>query len=279
VNIRLVKRLAAVAAPLDPAADALQSALRDVPRPMQDVLDGVWLGNPLHPALTDVPLGAWTAAAALDVVGSRAADAALAVGVAGAVPAALTGLNDWSHLRSDPRRLGLVHALLNATGLVLNIASLVLRRNGDRGSARLLSGTAYLGALFSAHIGGHLSFGYGVRVNRTAWERRTDSYTPGLEESDLSGGTLARAELEGEAVLVARSEQTGAICAIANTCSHLGGPLNEGTRVGDSVVCPWHGSRFDLCTGAVEGGPAVFPQPRYEARVRDGKVELRSAGG
>ena len=43
------------------------------------------------------------------------------------------------------------------------------------------------------------------------------------------------------------------------------------------MVCPWHGSRFDLCSGEVQGGPAVYPQPRYEARVRAGKVEIRAA--
>ena len=49
------------------------------------------------------------------------------------------------------------------------------------------------------------------------------------------------------------------------------------TREGDAVICPWHGSRFDLCSGAVEGGPAVYPQPRYETRERAGKVEIRAA--
>jgi len=96
-------------------------------------------------------------------------------------------------------------------------------------------------------------------------------------ESELNGGKLVGVELEGESVVVSRSEESGEVCAIAATCSHLGGPLDEGKRDGDSVVCPWHGSRFDLCTGEVRGGPAVYPQPRYEARVRAGKVEIRAA--
>jgi len=75
-------------------AEAVQDAVKAVPQPVRNVLDGVWLGTPLHPALTDVPLGAWTVAAALDAVGSEAADDALAIGVLAAVPAALTGLND-----------------------------------------------------------------------------------------------------------------------------------------------------------------------------------------
>jgi len=277
VTLRLSKRLAEAAEPLDPVADATQGAVQAVPQPVRDVLDGVWLGAPLHPALTDVPLGAWTAAALLDVAGSESADAALAVGVLAAVPAALTGLNDWSHLKDEPKRLGVVHALLNTMALTLNIGSLALRRSGNRGLGRMLSGIGYLGVLFSAHLGGQLSFGYGVRVNRTAWESPRERYAPVLDESELAGDALRRVELEGEAVVVARSEQTGKVCAIAATCSHLGGPLDEGERDGDTVICPWHGSRFDLCSGEVEGGPAVFPQPRYEARVRAGKIELRAS--
>jgi nitrite reductase/ring-hydroxylating ferredoxin subunit len=276
-NLRLAKQLADLAEPLDPLSEPVQGAVNAVPQPVRDVLDGVWLGNPLHPALTDVPLGAWSAAFALDLVGSRSADGALAVGILGAVPAALTGLNDWSHLKDDSRRLGTVHALINTMGLALNVASLVARRDGHRGLGRMLSGVAYAGALFSAHLGGHLSFGLGVRVNRTAFESPRDRYAPVCEESELSGGKLVGVELEGESVVVSRSEESGEVCAIAATCSHLGGPLDKGERDGDTVVCPWHGSRFDLCTGEVEGGPAVYPQPRYEARVRAGKVEIRAA--
>jgi nitrite reductase/ring-hydroxylating ferredoxin subunit len=276
-NLRLTKQLADLAEPLEPAAEPVQEAVNAVPQPVRDVLDGVWFGNPLHPALTDVPLGAWTTALVLDFVGSESADDALAVGILGAIPAALTGLNDWSHLKDDARRIGTVHALINTAGLTLNIASLAARRGGHRGLGRLLSGVAYAGTLVSAHLGGHLSFGLGVRVNRTAFESPRDRFAPVCDEDELNGGTLVGVELEGESVVIARSEETNEVCAIAATCSHLGGPLDEGKRDGDTVVCPWHGSRFDLCSGEVRGGPAVYPQPRYETRVRSGKVEIRIA--
>lgn len=276
-SLRFTKQLAELAEPLDGVAEPVQEAVNAVPQPVRDVLDGVWLGNPLHPALTDVPLGAWTTALVLDLVGSEAADHALGVGILGAVPAALTGLNDWSHLKDDTRRLGTVHALVNSMALALNVASYVARRDGHRGLGRVLSGVAYAGAAFSAHLGGHLSFGLGVRVNRTAFETPRDRYAPVCEESALDGGKLVGVELEGERVVVSRADGSDEVCAIAATCSHLGGPLDEGSRDGDTVVCPWHGSRFDLCTGEVQGGPAVYPQPRYEARVRAGKIEIRAA--
>ena len=276
-NLRFTEQLADLAEPLDEIAGPLQDAVKALPQPVRNVLDGVWFGNPLHPALTDVPLGSWTAALVLDLAGSEAADSALAVGILGALPTALTGLNDWSHLKDDERRIGTVHALLNTMGLALNVASFVARRDGHRRLGRALSGIAYAGTAFSAHLGGHLSFGLGVRVNRTAFESPRERYAPVCDESELNGGKLVGVELEGESVVVSRSDESGEVCAIAATCSHMGGPLADGDREGDVIVCPWHGSRFDLCSGEVRGGPAVYPQPRYEARVRAGKVEVRAA--
>jgi nitrite reductase/ring-hydroxylating ferredoxin subunit len=282
VSLRLARRVGDLAAALDPAADVLQAAAKSLPKPVRNVLDGVWLGAPLHPALTDVPLGSWSAAATFDAIDllrgedslADAADAALALGVLAAVPAALSGINDWSYLRGDSKRVGTVHALVNTTGLVLNIASLALRRSGSRDLGRLISGVAYGGALFAAHLGGELSFGLGVRVNRTAFESPEHEWKPVADEADLEGAAMKRVEVDGEPALVTRAAN-GRVCAIAARCSHLGGPLDEGERDGDVVTCPWHGSQFDVCTGEVVAGPAVFPQPVYESRVSAGRIELR----
>lgn len=282
MSLRLARRIGDLAAVLDPAADVLQSAATSLPKPLRNVLDGVWLGAPLHPALTDVPLGSWSAAVTFDALDllrgedslADAADAALALGVLAAVPAALTGINDWSYLRGDSKRVGTVHALVNTSGLVLNVASLVLRRSGRRDLGRVLSGVAYGGALFAAHLGGELSFGRGVRVNRTAFESPEHEWKPVVDEADLEDTAMKRVEVDGEPALVTRAAE-GRVCAIAARCSHLGGPLDEGERDGDVVTCPWHGSQFDVCTGEVVAGPAVFPQPVYESRVREGRIELR----
>jgi nitrite reductase/ring-hydroxylating ferredoxin subunit len=95
-----------------------------------------------------------------------------------------------------------------------------------------------------------------------------------LDEAELVDGRMVRVEVDGEPALVTRAED-GEICAIAAVCTHLGGPLEQGERSGNTVTCPWHGSEFDLCSGDVLGGPAVFPQPSYESRVADGRIELR----
>ncbi len=82
-------------------------------------------------------------------------------------------------------------------------------------------------------------------------------------------------EVDEVPVVLSRSE-IGEACDIEAACTHRGGPLAEGEREGDVVTCPWHGSRFDLCSGEAVRGPASVPQQRFEVRVRDGWVEIRS---
>jgi uncharacterized membrane protein len=164
---------------LDQAAGALQSAIAEAfqsggetGRAIEDFLHGKWLGHPLHSVLTDVPLGAWTAALVLDAMDEisggdefgQGADAAVAVGIAGAVGAAVTGLTDWHKTEGTVRRVGLTHGMMNATALALYTTSLVLRRRNERSRGR---GFAFLGYAISsaaAYLGGHLVYNEGVGV-------------------------------------------------------------------------------------------------------------------
>src|SRR5438067_5895327 len=113
---------------LDRIAEPLSEAIRGAYKAggtagerTKNALHGVWLGHPLHPVFTDLPLGAWTTGLVLDAVAmptgdrgmQRAADLAIAVGLAGAAGAAVTGLTDWSETDGRSRRTGLVHGLLN----------------------------------------------------------------------------------------------------------------------------------------------------------------------
>ena len=274
---------------LDSVSDAVQpkvnKAVEESGMTARNVLDGVPMEVPLHPALTDVPLGAWTAALVFDgldaVTGSRAmrnaADASLALGIAGGIAAAVAGLSDWRYLSGGSRRMGMAHGLLNTVGLLFSGTSLFLRAAGRRRAGRLafLAGFSISGT--AAHLGGELSYNHGLRVNRNAFEPTgPEEFVSVLPEDALPENGLRRVEVDGTGILLSRSED-GRIWAISAACSHMGGPLDQGVREGRSVTCPLHGSRFDVCTGRVLDGPAVFPQSSYETRVREGQIEVRAS--
>ena len=274
---------------LDEIADRVQPRVQEAidrgGTTVRNVLDGVWFGSPLHPAMTDVPVGSWTAAVVFDgldlVTGKKAmrdaADATLAVGIAGGFAAAAIGLSDWRYLRGGSRRMGMAHALLNTAGLALNTTSLLLRAAGKRNAGRLAFLAGYGLNGMGAHLGGELSYGYGLRVNRNVFEEDgPDDFVPVLDENELADGAMRRVEVDGVGVLLSRSAD-GEVCAIAAACNHFSGPLEQGDREGDTVVCPWHKSRFDLCSGESLDGPAVFPQSRYIVMVRDGQIEVKAS--
>lgn len=250
---------------------------------IKNFLHGTWLGHPLHPAITDVPIGAWTAAAVLDGLelgGARklapGADAAIAIGLVGALGAAVTGLTDWTGTTKRKRNIGLMHGLLNLGATALYTTSYVLRRRkGSRGTAIGLAMLGYGVSSAAAYLGGHLVFSEQLGVDHTAISvEYPKEFVAVLPEADLADNTMRRVEAGAVAVLLAR--QNGEIFAIAHTCSHLGGPLSEGALLPDCRVrCPWHDSVFSLADGRVLAGPATEPQPAFEVRVQNGQIEVR----
>lgn len=274
----LVRRVERIEA-LDRLAKPLVRVVGPMVRPtaVRNLLSGTYVGHPLHPMLTDVPIGAWGMSVVLDAVGGAAAESAadllVNVGVAAAAPTAASGLNDWSYTNGRETRAGLVHAMAMSTALSLYVASAAARARGSRqaGKALGLAGFAVLSA--GGYLGGHLSFVLGVNVNRTAWQDGPREWTAVLADADLAEGEHRKVDAAGIPILLYRT--AGRLCALASTCSHMGGPLAEGA-VGDGcVTCPWHGSVFRFADGGIVRGPASTPQPRYEAQIRDGQIEVR----
>ena len=265
---------------LDAVAEPLQNAIHAaVPQGsiVKDLLSGTWLGHPVHPPLTDVVIGAWTSALALDLVGGeqtdKAAERLIGIGILAAVPTAATGASDWADVRGGDRRIGTVHALGNTTALLLHALSWAARRRGHRTRGVALSAVGYGIATFSAWLGGHLSFGKGVGVNQTAFESAPKDWTPVLEAGALQERELTRAEAEGLGVLLVRDGEW--IHAIADRCSHRGCSLAEGELLDDAVRCRCHGSTFRLEDGSIVKGPATAPQPAYDAQESDGTIQIR----
>jgi nitrite reductase/ring-hydroxylating ferredoxin subunit/uncharacterized membrane protein len=268
---------------LEPVESGLQRAVAGTfdsagpaGRGIRNFLHGVWLGHPLHPALTSVPLGAWTAAVILDAADEQsAADLAVCIGLTGAAGSAITGLTDWQATDGSARRVGLVHGLLNVTATTLFALSYASRKRRDRSTGRTLAAVGYAVGMVAAYFGGHLVFRKKVGVNHATDAEPPEDWTPTIAAEELRDGEPRRVQAGDARVLLVR--RGGAIHAIGEICSHFGGPLAEGKLEGDTIECPWHASRFCVRDGSVVDGPATHPQPRYEARVNAGRIEVRKS--
>jgi nitrite reductase/ring-hydroxylating ferredoxin subunit/uncharacterized membrane protein len=271
---------------LKPTEEALQRLLHQAfgfsgGRHVKNFLHGTWLGHPLHVILTDVPIGAWTAAIAFDALESMtgrraygvAADAAVATGLIGAVGAATTGLTDWQDIDPPARRIGLVHGLLNVISASLFTGSLVARKRRSRSNGRNLAALGYAVSTMAAYLGGNLVYEQKIGVDHTASEKLPDNFVRVAADSDVPPRKPVRVDYNGIPILLVR--QGSQIYALAETCAHLGGPLSEGKLEDDTISCPWHGSRYSLQDGHVVDGPSVHPQPCLEARVVNGQIEVR----
>lgn len=250
-------------------------------RKVKTALNGAWLGHPLHPLLTDIPIGAWSGTLLFDLVSlndesetiTRGADIMLGLGLMGAVGAAVTGTTDWSDLDGSDRRVGLVHGLLNTAITAANLVSLILRLTGKRRAGIALSTAGYAVTAISAYLGGDLVFAKGIGVNHVSFEGGSDDFVSVMNAQDLVEGKLTKVDVAGIPAVLLREGRS--IYAIGNTCSHLGGPLDEGTLHDGTVQCPWHGSCFRMSDGSVVDGPATYAQPTFAVRVREGNIELR----
>jgi len=191
--------------------------------------------------------------------------------------AAAAGLTDWQHVDGRPRRTGLLHALLNVSATAIYAGSLAFRLGGHRGTGRALAGAGSAIATASSYLGGHLVYGDQIGVDHTADLTLPQDFVAVMADTELLDNKPTRVEAGGVAVVLVRAD--GRIHALAERCSHLGGPLAEGYLEQGGIVCPWHGSRFDLEDGHPLDGPSTHQQPCLEARVHDGQIEVRAAIG
>ncbi|HEY4465889.1 MAG TPA: Rieske 2Fe-2S domain-containing protein [Streptosporangiaceae bacterium] len=270
-------------------SDRLTAVLGPVRERHQDNLvlellhGGRWAGHPLHPALSDLPIGLWAGVMVLDATdrtpaprrGMDAAGMLSAAGILAAGATALTGVSDWTVSNEEDRRVGLFHGLLNTVGLGLQGASLGSRMAGHRGPARALGAASLTVTAAAGYLGGHLVFTRGVMVNRVAWAVGPRRWTRALPEADLPDGTPAAVEAEGRQIMLYRHRDR--LYAIDNICSHAGGLLSRGPVADLTVTCPLHGSRFALDSGCVTRGPASQPQPVLPTRIRNGWIEVRGS--
>jgi nitrite reductase/ring-hydroxylating ferredoxin subunit/uncharacterized membrane protein len=264
---------------LDPPAERVAGVVaKAVPGGfVREFLAGTWVGHPLHPLLTDVPIGAWVAAGFLDVFGGEesrtAARKLVGFGALAAVPTAAAGLADWLDTDdAEVKRVGIVHAAGNVTALGLHLLSWNARRKGRHGRGVALS------MVGSAYLGGHMTFARGMGVDETTFEEGPKNWKAlDVAPDRLADGKKMRATVGQVRLLLYRSGER--IYALSDHCSHRGCALAGGQIEGNGddavVVCPCHGSTFRLADGEIVRGPATSPQPAYEARIQGDKLEVR----
>ncbi|HEV7129452.1 MAG TPA: DUF2231 domain-containing protein [Ktedonobacterales bacterium] len=265
----------------------LVGARRKPPRLFKSLLNGTWLGHPLHPLLTDVPVAAWVLTGLFDIIwliapatnawAARAAEVTVLAGLVGAAGAIATGLTDWSDTYGRERSVGFLHGLFNIIAFGLYLASAILRFTLAASGETLLG--AVLGFIglavmaYAAYLGGDMVFTQGTGVNHTAWEPAGDDFEPVMPLAEIAENQLYRVMAAGAPAVLLRSGDR--VYAIGATCPHAGGPLDEGPLRGTVVECPWHASRFRMTDGKVLTGPATVNAARYEVRIHEGQVEIK----
>src|SRR5207237_6912288 len=114
---------------------------------------------------------------------------------------------------------------------------------GSRSSGQTCALAGYSLAIGAAWFGGDLVYDQRVGVTHAVVDE-PESFTAVARTTEIPDNSMKRVRKDDLDLLVAR--QHGRACALAHSCSHLGGPMSEGTLKDGSVVCPWHGSEFGL---------------------------------
>jgi nitrite reductase/ring-hydroxylating ferredoxin subunit/uncharacterized membrane protein len=280
VMARLLARIVAAqdvwARPLGDFNNRWLGALFRPIRPVKDLLNGTWLGHPLHSAITDVPIGALVVAIVLDLLDQRVgADVALLATVLFMLAAAVAGAADYADTDGVARVRATLHSTLMVVALIVLVVSLVLRAGGpvDRTVPVALSIVGLLIVTAGAFVGGDVVYVFGNMVSRHAFRGHGAKWVP-LDMGDLPDlatipvATPVKVRAGINDIVLVRVGTT--VHALHAVCAHAGGPLAQGTLVDGCLECPWHGSRFQIDTGRVARGPALYDQPAYELREADG---------
>jgi nitrite reductase/ring-hydroxylating ferredoxin subunit/uncharacterized membrane protein len=272
---------------IDQAAKPVEKAVHslfesDGGRVVKDTLNGAWLGHPLHPVLTDVPIGAWMMAQVFDAIdgacdSNRYADAArvsILTGLVGAAGAAITGLTDWSDTGGKSRRLGFVHGLVNITATTLFLTSAVMRRRRRTSGAIAASTAGFATAMFGAYLGGGLVYQRTVGPNHALPNDVPDDFARTIPASELVEGAMRRVIIGDTPIVLIRHQDR--ICALSDRCAHQGGPLSQGELRDGVLHCPWHDSQYRVEDGSLVHGPSTFDQPCFDTRIIDGYIEVKA---
>ncbi len=162
---------------LESLGETVDEVVAAMPPEAKSFLSGEWLGHPLHPVLTDLPIGFWTSAWVLDIVGGRrsrrVATTLVGFGVASAAPTIASGMVEFSKLEGKKRETAVIHMVANGIATLFYTWSFFARLRGRRGRGVALGMLGATAATVGGYLGGQLAFGKNedelgeVRANAT----------------------------------------------------------------------------------------------------------------
>jgi uncharacterized membrane protein/nitrite reductase/ring-hydroxylating ferredoxin subunit len=252
-------------------------------------------GHPIHPALIPFPFAFLYGAVIFDVLGLladhpgwRATGGYLAVaGILAALIAAVPGFIDYLYTvppNSSGKARATRHMTVNLGAVALFTIAVWLRVALPEtpvpslaleliGAALLTAGGWMGGVLVSRNqiSVDHRYAGAGKwREARLAAPAAGSLVVAGTDELEVNQMKLLR--VGDRRIVLARTENDWV--AFDDHCTHRGGSLAGGVMMCSTVQCPWHGSQFDVSTGAVRAGPAEQPISTYRLEERNGEILL-----
>jgi nitrite reductase/ring-hydroxylating ferredoxin subunit/uncharacterized membrane protein len=213
------------------------------------------------------------------------------LGLASALAAAVPGLIDYTFAvppKSSAKTRATNHMFANLSALACFALARLGRRGGDAPpnqwalaaemcGAGLLTAGAWMGGTLVTRNQIGIDHRYAEAGKWQVETRDPDQITAGGgidlgAVDDLKVDQMKLFRIGSRRVVLGRTEQ--GYVAFDDRCTHKGGPLSDGALACGVVQCPWHGSQFNVHTGAVKHGPADHGITTYTLEERDGRLML-----
>jgi len=249
-------------------------------------------GHPLHPILVSFPIAFFIGVLVFDVLGvmySRNDFHTTAMyleigGIGFALLAAVPGIIDYFFIvppKSSAKKRGAKHGIINVTAVIIFAVALLLRQKQDASFVFIIaletSGVVLLG--IAGWLGGTLVYrnqiGVDIRYAHAGkWKEEYINSVDGeitvATTDELKVNQMKLLHIKDKRIVVCKTEKGYA--AFDDHCTHRGGSLAGGSMICGTVQCPWHGSQFNVFTGAVMAGPASENISIYTLKEFEGKV-------
>jgi uncharacterized membrane protein/nitrite reductase/ring-hydroxylating ferredoxin subunit len=249
-------------------------------------------GHPIHPMLIVFPVAFFTGTLVFDILARVYDNASFSqtgrylnvAAIISALLAAVPGIIDYFYTvppASSAKKRATAHGLINITVVALFAVALALKQNPEIG-AWLIIGIEAVGVVllgFAGYMGGTLVFRNQIGVyNRYAdkgnWQESSVKQKTGTMEvataGELKVDQMKLLHAADKRIVIGKTEK--GYVAFDDRCTHKGGSLAGGVMICGTVQCPWHGSQFDVETGAVKAGPATKKINTYDIHEANGKV-------